>query len=292
MMSPRIRILTDSTSDVPPELARQLNITVVPAYVQIEGQSLRDGEQITREEFYRRLPSLSKVPTTAVPSAYEFAAAFRSLVGQADEVIAILLAGALSSMISVAELGAREVPELKVHFVDSQQLAMGIGWQVIMAAEAAARGASAAEIIAMLEDVRPRIRLLAVLDTVKYLVHSGRVSWAKGFAARLLDIKPLIEFRQGEAILVGQVRTRRRAMEQLLEMFDQTGPSGAAGGHPLLRARLGSLPRPCPGPLSGYGGPRQRNRTRHRHPHRPRRAGGGGDSGSLRESVCPHPLRR
>jgi len=139
-MSPRIRILTDSTADVPPELARQLNITVVPAYVQIEGQSLRDGEQITREEFYRRLPSLSKVPTTAVPSVYEFAAAFRSLVGQADEVIAILLAGALSSMISVAELGAREVPELKVHFVDSQQLAMGIGWQVIMAAEAAARG--------------------------------------------------------------------------------------------------------------------------------------------------------
>ncbi len=203
---------------------RQLNITVVPAYIQIEGQSLRDGEQITREEFYRRLPSLSKVPTTAVPSAYEFAAALRSLVGQADEVIAILLAGALSSMISVAELGAREVPELKVHFVDSQQLAMGIGWQVIMAAEAAARGASAAEIIAMLEDVRPRIRLLAVLDTVKYLVHSGRVSWAKGFAARLLDIKPLIEFRQGEAILVGQVRTRRRAMEQLLEMLTKLGP--------------------------------------------------------------------
>jgi len=221
-MSPRIRILTDSTSDVPPELARQLNITVVPAYVQIEGQSLRDGEQITREEFYRRLPSLSKVPTTAVPSAYEFTAAFRSLVGQADEVIAILLAGALSSMISIAELGAREVPELKVHFVDSQQLAMGIGWQVIMAAEAA-RGASAAEIIAMLEDVRPRIRLLAVLDTVKYLVHSGRVSWAKGFAARLLDIKPLIEFRRGEAILVGQVRTRRRAMEQLLEMLTKLG---------------------------------------------------------------------
>ena len=222
MMSPRIRILTDSTSDVPPELARQLNITVVPAYVQIEGQSLRDGEQITREEFYRRLPSLSKVPTTAVPSAYEFTAAFRSLVGQADEVIAILLAGALSSMISIAELGAREVPELKVHFVDSQQLAMGIGWQVIIAAEAA-QGASAAEIIAMLEDVRPRIRLLAVLDTVKYLVHSGRVSWAKGFAARLLDIKPLIEFRQGEAILVGQVRTRRRAMEQLLEMLTKLG---------------------------------------------------------------------
>lgn len=220
----RVRILTDSTADVPPDLAARLGIVVVPAYIQMEGQSLRDGEQISRAEFYRRLPSLSQLPTTAVPSAHEFAAAFRSLVGQADEVIAILLSGSLSSMLAVAELGSREVPELRVHLVDSRQLAMGIGWQVILAAEAAARGATAGEILAMLEDLRPRIRILAVLDTVKYLVHSGRVSWAKGFAARILRIKPIIEFREGEALLVGQVRTRRQAIERLLEMLQDWGP--------------------------------------------------------------------
>lgn len=220
----RVRILTDSTADVPPDLAARLGIVVVPAYIQMEGQSLRDGEQISRAEFYRRLPSLSQLPTTAVPSAHEFAAAFRSLVGQADEVIAILLSGSLSSMLAVAELGSREVPELRVHLVDSRQLAMGIGWQVILTAEAAARGATAGEILAMLEDLRPRIRILAVLDTVKYLVHSGRVSWAKGFAARILRIKPIIEFREGEALLVGQVRTRRQAIERLLEMLQDWGP--------------------------------------------------------------------
>ncbi len=220
----RVRILTDSTADVPPDLAQRLNITIVPAYVQMEGQSLRDGEHITREQFYQRLPSLTKVPTTAVPPAHEFAAAFRSLVGQADEVIAILLAARLSAMISVAELGSREVPELRVHFVDSEQLAMGIGWQVILAAEAAARGASAEEILAMLADVRPRIRLLAFLDTVEYLRQSGRVSWARAMAAQLLRIKPIIEFRRGEAILVGQARTRRKAMERVLEMIPALGP--------------------------------------------------------------------
>lgn len=220
----RVRILTDSTADVPPDLARRLNITIVPAYVQMEGMSLRDGEHITREAFYRRLPLLMKAPTTAVPSAHEFAAAFRSLVGQADEVIAILLATRLSSMSSVAELGSREVPELKVHFVDSEQLAMGIGWQVILAAEAAARGAPAEEILAMLEDVRPRIRLLAFLDTVEYLRQSGRVGWARAMAAQLLQVKPIIEFRRGEAILVGQARTRRKAMERVLGMIPAMGP--------------------------------------------------------------------
>jgi len=220
----RVRILTDSTADVPPDLVARLGITVVPAYIQMEGQSLRDGEQITRAEFYRRLPFLSQTPTTAVPSAHEFAAAFRSLVGQADEVVAILLSGSLSSMLSVAELGSQEVPELKVHLVDSRQLAMGIGWQVILAAEAAAEGATAEEILVMLEDLQPRIRILAVLDTVKYLVHSGRVSWARGMAAHILRIRPIIEFREGEAILVGQVRARRQAVERLLEMLRDWGP--------------------------------------------------------------------
>jgi len=221
---PRVRIVTDSTADVPAEVADRLGITVVPAYVQMGGQSLRDGEQISREEFYRVLPTLPEVPTTAVPPAEEFAAAFRSLVGQADEVIAILISTTLSGMLNAARLGSQAVPELKVHLVDSRQLAMGLGWQVIVAAELAARGAQAEEIIATLQRIRPRIRILAMLDTMENLRRSGRVAWARALAARILDVKPLIEFREGEAFLVGRVRTRRKAIRRLLEMASTLGP--------------------------------------------------------------------
>ncbi|MGD1992650.1 MAG: DegV family protein [Anaerolineae bacterium] len=219
-----VRIVTDSTCDVPAELAERLKVTVVPAYVQMEGQSLRDRDQISRADFYRRLPHLSEVPTTATPPAHEFTVAFRELIGQAEEVVAILLSESLSGMYNVARLGAQEVPELKIHLVDSRQVAMGSGWQVITAAEAAAAGQAAPEILAQLKDVRPRIRILTMLDTLEYLRRSGRVAFARAAAARLLRIKPLIEVYEGEVVLLGRVRTRRAAIDRLVEMVDELGP--------------------------------------------------------------------
>lgn len=220
----RVRILTDSTADVPASLAERLGIVVVPAYVQFDGKSLRDGDQISREAFYRLVHTLKKPPTTAVPPAEEFAAAFRGLVGQTEEVIAILLSTTLSGMYNVAWLGSQAVPELKIHLVDSRQLAMGLGWQVILAAEAAAEGKSGEEILAFLSDLQPRIRVLAMLDGLDHLQHSGRVEWARAMAVRLLRIKPLIEVRDGEVVLIGRVRTRRRAVERLVEMTAALGP--------------------------------------------------------------------
>lgn len=218
-----VRIVTDSTADIPPQLIERLQITVVPAYVQMEGRSLRDGEEITRETFYRRLPELEEVPTTAAPPAHEFTVAFRSLIGRAEEVVAVLLSTTLSAMFNSAYLGAQEVEELKIHLVDSGQVAMGLGWQAIMAAEAAAAGKSAAHILTLLEDVRPRIRIVTMLDSLEYLRRSGRVDWARAAAARLLRIKPLLEVHEGQVNLTGRVRTRRRALDHVLEMTAALG---------------------------------------------------------------------
>jgi DegV family protein with EDD domain len=242
----RVRIVTDSTADLPAELARRLNITVVPAYIQIEGQSLRDGEQISRAEFYRRLPAVTGVPTTAAPPAHEFTVAFRALIESAEAVVAILLSASLSAMYNSAYLGKQDVPDLEIHLVDSGQLTMGLGWQVVLAAEAAAAGKAADEILALLEDVRPRIRILAALDTLEYLRRSGRVAWARMMAARFLRIKPLMEVREGQVSMVGRVRTRRRAVDWLLEQARALGPlerlavvHTAAADVGSLRARLG-----------------------------------------------------
>jgi DegV family protein with EDD domain len=243
-----VRILIDSTSDLPAEVARKLGITVVSAYVQMEGQSLRDGDQITRAEFYQRLANSTEAPTTAVPPAYDFATAFRNLSDQADEIVAILISIKLSGMLNAARLGSREVPETEVYLVDSGQVSMGTGWQAIIAAEAAAEGKGAEEIVSLVQQVQPRIRLLAMLDTLEYLRRSGRVAWARAAAADLLHIKPLIEVREGEVVMVGKVRTRRKAIERLLEMTAALGPlerlavlHTQAPDVESFRTRLGSL---------------------------------------------------
>ena len=223
----RVRIVTDSTSDVPPEVAARLRITVVPAYVQISNRSYRDGHSatgISREEFYTQLPTMPVVPTTAVPPAGEFAAAYRSLIGEADEVIVIVVAANLSGMYNVAHLGAREVPDLKAHVVDSGQTTMGLGWMAIAAAEAAAEGQSAQEILALLEDMKHRVHVYAMLDTLEYLRRSGRVSWARAKAAQVLRVKPIVELLLGEVRDVGRARTRRRAVERLVELTHALGP--------------------------------------------------------------------
>ena len=223
----RVRIVTDSTSDVPLEVAERLRISIVPAYVQIGNRSYRDGPAaggLRREEFYAQLPGMPAMPTTAVPPAHDFAAAYRGLIEEAEEVIAIVISANLSGMYNAAHLGAQEVPELKVHVVDSEQVTMGLGWMVITAAEAAAEGRSAQDIMSIVKDIKPRVRVFAMLDTLEYLRRSGRVNWARAAAAHVLRIKPIVEVVQGIVGNKGRVRTRRRAVEQLVELTRALGP--------------------------------------------------------------------
>jgi DegV family protein with EDD domain len=224
----QVHILTDSTSDVPPEMAERLRITVVPAYVHVGNRSYRDApgssDGLDREEFYAQLPTMADVPTTAVPPIRDFGAAFEDLVGEAEEVIAIVLATTLSGMYNVALQGAQQTPELTVHVVDSEQLSMGHGWIVVAAAEAAAEGKSASEILALIEDMKPRVHVYAMLDTLEYVRRSGRVSWARAKAAQMLRIKPIVKVVRGNVSDQGRSRTRRRAIEQLLELVRALGP--------------------------------------------------------------------
>ena len=223
----RVRILTDSTSDIPPQVAERLHITVVPAYVQIGNRSYRDEpppKGLGREAFYAQLPTMPIVPTTAVPPAHEFATAYRNLAGETEDIIAIVVSTTLSGMYNVAHLGAQEVPEVNVHVVDSEQLTMGIGWIVIAAAEAAAKGKNVQEILALIKDMKPRVHVYAILDTLEYMRRSGRVSWARAKAAQMLRIKPIVEVLLGQVKDVGRTRTRRRAIEQLVELTCALGP--------------------------------------------------------------------
>ena len=223
----KVRIVTDSTADIPLDLVERLQITVVPAYVQIGGNSYPDSPRpggLSREEFYALLPTMPVVPTTSVPPINEFASAYQRLAQETDEVIAIVVSSNLSSMHSVARLGAEDVPGLTVHIVDSGQVTMGLGWMVIAAAEAAQAGQSARDILHLIESIKPRVHVFAALDTLEYLRRSGRVGWARAKVAQILRIKPILEVLLGKVKELGQIRTQRRAIEQLTELTRALGP--------------------------------------------------------------------
>jgi DegV family protein with EDD domain len=216
-----INIVTDSTSDIPPDIVRELNITVIPAHVIFGEESFDDGVTITREEFYRRLKTTKVLPTTSTPSAGEFAEVYQRVGG---EIVSIHVAAKWSSLLSVAHLGAELAADAHVTFFDSGKLAMGLGWQVILAARAAQAGQSTAEIIQLLQAAKHRVRLFAALDTLEYLRRSGRINTFLARFGQLLSIKPIIDVGDGEVFMIDRVRTRHAAVDRIRQMTYDLGP--------------------------------------------------------------------
>ncbi len=216
-----VRVVTDSNSDLPAELVARYNIGVVASVINIEGRSYLDGIDISRREFYQRLPGLNPLPTTAAPSATAFESAYRAC-GPA-EVVAIHLASSLSAIYSAARLGAEPLGD-QVSLVDSQQASMGIGWQVVAAAEAAAAGATRDEVIQTVRSAQERVRLYAALDTIEYLRRGGRASAFSARVGDLLQIKPMLEVREGNVVALSRVRTRQRARQELAALVEALGP--------------------------------------------------------------------
>lgn len=217
----KLGIVTDSTSDLPRAIIEQYELEVIPSLVVIDGQEYTDGIEMTREEFYRRLPALHTPPTTAAPSIGEFAARYESLLSRGCEhVISIHAAHQLTTIINSARLAAKEFPN-RITCVDSTSLSLGIGFQVIAAAEAAEQGLQAA--LNAIESARQRLRVFAALDTMDNLRRSGRVPAAVTILGGMLHIKPLIELTNGEVKPVSALRTTKKANEQMLSLLLQEG---------------------------------------------------------------------
>jgi DegV family protein with EDD domain len=212
------RIVTDSTSDLPPALAADLSITVIPSYVNIGDESFLDLVDLSRAEFYAQLPRYPRLPTTAAPAVGVFAETYRELIAEgATTIISLHVSASLSAMCNAARLGAEEVGSIPIHIFDSRQVSMGLGLMAVVAARAAASGRETEAILEELEGTIPRTHVFAVLDTLEYLRRSGRVNWAEFSIGTLLRIKPTLHVYEGEVHSLEKVRTRRRALPQLLE---------------------------------------------------------------------------
>jgi len=219
----KLGIVTDSTCDIPKYLVDQYELEVIPSVLIIDGKEYADGLGISREEFYKRLPSFhaSRQPTTAAPSIGDFSARYESLLTRGyDHILSIHAAGALTSILNIARQAASDFPD-RVTCVDSTSLSLGLGFQVLAAAEAGELGLQAA--LDAIKSAHRRLHVSAALDTMEYLKRSGRVPATVAMLGSLLRIKPLIELTNGEVKAIGAVRTTRQANDRMLKFLLEGG---------------------------------------------------------------------
>ncbi|MCB8943855.1 MAG: DegV family protein [Ardenticatenaceae bacterium] len=218
-----IRIVTDSTCDIPEPFLAELGITVVPVYVNIGQDSYLDGTELSRAEFYRRFGAGERV-TTAAPSPNTFTDVYNQLAAAgATEILSLHIADDLSNTGNVARL-AGETADIPVTVVDTMQVSVGAGFLVMAAAAAARVGKTMGEITAVLQESRTRIRIFGMLDTLDALRRGGRVNWAQFGIGTLLQIKPILQVYQGDITVAARVRTRKRALQQMVDMVQTHSP--------------------------------------------------------------------
>jgi len=218
-------LVTDSSCDLPLHLLERFRIAVVPLAVHFGAEDYLDGE-LSTEAFWERAEQAGHIPQTSRPSVGTFEETFERLVERGKQVLCITLTGKHTGTIETARLAARRFGEA-VQVFDSQSLSLGMGFQVLEAARASERGGSMEEILALLEDVRSRVYTLVVLDTLDNVRRGGR---ADAFIAvvsrmsRILDIKPIVNFVEGQVQLLGVARSFQRGIERISSMVSELAP--------------------------------------------------------------------
>jgi DegV family protein with EDD domain len=219
-----IRIVTDSTCDLPPEVVREHCVTVTPVLIHLGTQDLRDGIDFTREEFYARLPSLRPVPTTAAPGHDFFRRTYEQLAAEgATQILSIHISRRLSATVDIARQAASRTKAVPVTVFDSRQLSLGTGFAVYSAARAVESGMPLAAVLSLLEAQVMRTHVFAALDTLEYLRRSGRMNGAISALGEVLQIKPVLKMFNGEPTSE-RVRTRRHAIKRLKELLAEHAP--------------------------------------------------------------------
>ena len=219
-----IKIVTDSTCDLPQEVIQALGITVVPLFINIDDKGYLDGVEITREEFYTRLPDYPVHPTTGTPGIDAFTQAYQRLQDEgATEILSIHISKSLSATVDVANTAASDFKSIPVIVRDSDQLSIGTGFQVELAAQMAIDGRSMVEIQTALDELMPRTFVTAALDTLDYLRRSGRMNAFLTGIGSLLQLKPILTMKNGQPGSA-RVRTSRKAEARLVEMLKEHQP--------------------------------------------------------------------
>jgi DegV family protein with EDD domain len=219
----KIGIVTDSTSDIPPDMREELNINVIPVVIVIEGKDVLDSPDFSREDYYSNLPNYKQHPTTAAPAPKSYSDLYKKIFNNGyDHIISIHASKKLSAIHNTAKMVAAEFKN-KITVVDSVSLSTGLGYQAIEAAKSIMNGETIEKVLAKINEVREKVRVFAFLDTMKYAKKSGRISWVKAGVGELLKIKPIIEVADGVLKNYGQVRSSKKMVARMEQMINEMG---------------------------------------------------------------------
>jgi len=213
-----VKIVTDSTADLPPRLAGDLDVTVVPVYVRFGNQVYRDRVDISEDEFYQRLLHDPIHPSTTQPTPQDFANVYQKLSQEAEGIISIHLSSKLSGTYNSA-LQGKELVDTKcsIEVINSQVLTMSLGLLVIAATTIARSGKNIQQVVEEIKQTIPSIHLLALLDTLKYLALGGRIGKVQALLGSVLSVKPMLTIKDGELVPAGRVRSRTRGINRLVD---------------------------------------------------------------------------
>jgi DegV family protein with EDD domain len=219
-----VRIVTDSTCDLPAEVIAEHNIAVVPLYINFGAQSYLDGVDLSRSQFYARLPSSSPPPTTSAPGTAAFTEVYQRLIDEgASGILSIHVGSALSNVVNAAQIAAPAITRVPVRVLDGGQITLGTGFLAVHAARLAASGALLDEIVASVEALAARTHTFAALDTLEYLRRGGRVSPVMFSVGTLLKMKPMLKMHAGK-VVTDRARTSKGAIDRLIDLALQLGP--------------------------------------------------------------------
>lgn len=216
---PGVRVITDSSCDLPQDLADSLGVRIVPLFIRFGDEELVDRDDLSTAQFWARCATESDLPSTAAPPPGRFESTIRELAAEgATGVLIVSLSGALSATLQSAELGAAGVGDLiPVRVVDSRTVSMGLGSIVVACARAGLEGRSLDDVTALARDLVDRCQVWGALDTLENLKKGGRIGGAKAMVASVLSIKPIIEVRDGVVQEGGKQRTRSKALAFLVD---------------------------------------------------------------------------
>ena len=245
-----VKIITDSVSDIPPDIIKELDISVIPVLLRFGEETFRDGIDITTDEFYERLATSKVMPTTAVPSLDLFARTYARLVEETDEILVIMLSSKLTGIYNAALQSANLMEcDCRIEVVDSQCAVMAQGFVVIRAAQAAKEGANIDEILEIVRRDLPRVDMRAAFDTLEYLKRGGRIGKAAALLGSMLKVNPIVYLKDGVVEPAGRVRSRAKAIDYLFDFaasysnIEEMAVEGAAcpDDVDLLVKRLGKI---------------------------------------------------
>ncbi len=233
-----IKIVTDSTAYLPESIIRQNDLRVVPLCVHFGDKTYKEGLELTTQEFYARLKEAPVLPTTSQPSAGEFQEVFAELAADGHEIVVLTISSRLSGTWNSAMAAREMMPEAKISVVDSLSTSAGLQLMVEAAVAARKAGASRDEIVQQMEDIKKKIHVFFVVDTLEYLAKGGRIGNAKAFLGTLLKVKPILFLKDGAIEPLEQVRSKRKAMSRMADLVAECVGGSGPGSFIALTSAL------------------------------------------------------